>query len=415
MADPSFDADIAIIGYGPSGVSAANILGHEGVKTVIFERAKDIYQRARAVTINDWTLRCFQSVGLAEALLKDLDITHSLRWITFDGQVLNQIVMQPGQLGYASSYSIYQPVMEQTLRNGAERFAEHVTIKYGYEVVAVVQDETGVTITATDLATGAKTTTRARYALACDGGSSSVRDALGIAMLGDTLATRWVVIDTKVKRWWPNRHILTMWSDKKRPVVDIALGLGNHRWELPLEPHESEADFSTHDQLWRLLGTMGVTRDDVAIHQHAFYNHHVRHAEHWRSGRVFLVGDAAHLMPPWAGAGMQSGIRDAFNLCWKLLAVMQGRLPDTVLDTYQAERAPDVERYTQLSVGLGRIIKQELTPEEMAAMQPPPGEPPPPPPLVQPPAYAQGWFTGDTGPGGAVGLPSDSAPVSDTL
>jgi len=100
---------------------------------------------------------------------------------------------------------------------------------------------------------------------------------------------------------------------------------------------------------------------------------------------------------------MQSGIRDAFNLGWKLVEVLRGRLPDSVLDTYEPERAPDVEKYTQLSVGLGRIIKQELSDEELAAMQPPPGAPPPPSPLVEPPVLFAGWLTGDAGPTCAVG------------
>lgn len=403
MNDGSFDCDVAIIGYGPSGVSAANILGANGVRAVAFERWTDIYQRARAVTTNDWTLRCFQSVGLADALKAGMDETHSLRWKTYDGKVLNEIGFPGGNLGHYQSYSIYQPVMEQTLRDGAARFADHVDVRYGTDVVNLVQDTDGVTVTARDLATSETTTLRARYALACDGGSSSVRDRLGIPLLGDTVETKWVVIDAMVRNWWPDRHILTFWSDSKRPAVDIALSMGTHRWELPLQPGETEDDLTTHDQLWPLLNAMGVTENEVEIHQHAFYKHHIRRAERWRDGRVFLLGDAAHLMPPWAGQGMQSGIRDAFNLCWKLVEVLKGRLPDGLLDTYEPERAPDVERFTQISIGLGRIIKQELSEAELAAMQPPPGCEPPPSPLLEPPVLFSGFLTGPAGPDSAVG------------
>jgi 3-(3-hydroxy-phenyl)propionate hydroxylase len=148
---------------------------------------------------------------------------------------------------------------------------------------------------------------------------------------------------------------------------------------------------------------MGVTEKEVDIHQHAFYKHHIRRAERWRDGRVFLVGDAAHLMPPWTGQGMQSGIRDAFNLCWKIIEVLKGSLPDAVLDSYEPERAPDVERYTQIAVALGRLIKQELSDEEIAAMQPPPGGEPPPSPLLEAPVLLAGWLNGDPGPMSAVG------------
>jgi 3-(3-hydroxy-phenyl)propionate hydroxylase len=402
MAQQGYDADVAIIGYGPTGVSAANALGAAGVDVIAFERDAAIYPRARAVTVNDWTMRCFQSVGLHEQLLADMDVTAGLRWVTYDGQVLMHLTFPPTQTGFAASYAIYQPLMEQTLRDGAARF-DSVRVRYGIEVTGVEQDDDGVTISTTDAETGATTTTRVRYAIAADGGGSRTRQQLGVTLLGDTSPVTWVVIDARVKRWWPERHILTFWSDRQRPVVDIALARGNHRWEVPLRPDETVDDFRTNEQLWAVLEELGVSHDDVDIHQHAFYQHHSRMADRWRVGRVFLAGDAGHLMPPWAGAGMQSGIRDAFNLSWKLVEVLAGRLPESVLDTYQVERQPSVGFFTAVAEQLGRIIKQELSEEEMAALAPPPGEEPPLPPLLWPPLIEGGWVRGATGPDSAVG------------
>lgn len=401
--DTGYDTDVAIIGYGPSGVAAANALGSLGVWATAFERDREIYPRARAVTVSDWTMRLFQSVGLDTRVKADMDETSALRWLTYDGTQLMYLPFPPGQFGHATSYAIYQPMLEQALREGAERFGDKVRVEYGVEVIDVAQDADGVTVTARDLATGETSSTRARYALACDGGSSATREQLGIKLLGDTLDVRWIVIDAKVKRWWPNRHILTFWSDKQRPVVDIALARGNHRWEIPLNPGETDADFATQEQVWPLLEALGVSRDDVEIHRHAFYSHHIRTAERWREGRVFLVGDAGHLMPPWAGAGMQSGIRDAFNIAWKLAAVIDGRLSESVLESYEAERRPNVEFYTGVSIALGRIIKQELSEEEMAALAPKPDAEPELPPLLWPPTYPGGWFTGPVTPDSAVG------------
>ena len=399
-----FDADVAIVGYGPTGLAAALCLGHYGIKTVVVERDRDIYPRARAVTVSDWTMRCFQSLGLDGDLARDMDPTVALRWVTYDGHQLMRMDFPPSRLGrHPTSYAIYQPAMEQTLRRAAERHAGHVDVRYGAEAVDLAQDTEGVTLTVRDLAGGQTSTLRTRYLLACDGGGSATRERLGIRLVGETRDTKWVVIDARVKRWWPERHILTFWSDKRRPVVDIALAMGNHRWEFPLEPHESEADFATHDQLWTLLQSLGVSPEDVEIHQHAFYRHHVRHAERWRAGRVFLLGDAGHLMPPWAGAGMQSGIRDAFNLGWKLREVLRGALPEAVLDTYEAERAPNVAFYTGVAVQLGRIIQQQLSDEELAAMAPKPGEPPPEPPLLWNPWIEGGWLRGVPAPDSAVG------------
>ncbi|MFM0260095.1 bifunctional 3-(3-hydroxy-phenyl)propionate/3-hydroxycinnamic acid hydroxylase MhpA [Paraburkholderia sediminicola] len=401
----TFDADVVIIGYGPSGVAAANALGAYGVKTIAIERDRDIYPRARAVTVNDWTMRLFQSIGLDDQLSRNMDRTRALRWITYDGRELTHMEFPRSTLGHPRSYAIYQPVMEEILRRGVQRFQDHVTVRFGEELVDIAQNETGVTVTSRDKNSGVEHRIRARYALACDGGSSSTRERLGVKLLGETVETRWVVIDARVKRWWPHRNILTFWSDKKRPVVDIALALGNHRWEFPLEPHETDADFSTHEQLWKLLNSLGVTDNEVEIYQHAFYKHHVRHAETWRVGRVFLLGDAAHLMPPWAGQGMQSGIRDAFNLSWKLREVLAGRLPESLLDTYEIERAPHVAEMTAIAVEMGRIIKQQLSEEEMKALAAPPpsDQAPPEPPLLRPPVLRAGWVRGPLDEGSIVG------------
>ncbi|GAA0943053.1 FAD-dependent monooxygenase [Actinocorallia libanotica] len=380
-----YDVDVAIIGYGPSGVAAANTLGARGVSFTAFERDRDIYPRARAVTVNDWTMRIFQSFGADEAVKRDMDVMRALRWITYAGEELYRVDFPPSTLGgNARFYTIYQPLMEATLREHAERHTGG-SVRYGTEVVGVEQDADGVTVTARDLTTGRTTTTRARYALACDGGSSPTRELLGVQLDGDTLDVTWVVIDTYVKRWWPDRNLLTFWSDRDRPVVDIALARGHHRWEIPLRPEESRADFAAPGQIWPLLKAMGVSEDDVEIHQHAFYKHHLRTADRWRVGRVFLVGDAAHLMPPWAGSGMQSGIRDAFDISWKLTYVLDGRMPDAFLDTYETERRPNVALYTSLSDQLGKIVRLELSEEEMSELTAPPvaGEPAAEPPLIR--------------------------------
>lgn len=395
----TYDADIAIIGYGPSGVAAANVLGTYGLSAIAFDREADIYQRARAVTINDWTMRLLQVVGLDAVVNEVMDPTYELRWITYQQQELMRMNFPPGEFGHLRSYAIYQPLMEQRMRDGVDRF-DQVTAHLGVEVTGVEQDGDGVTVRTREVATGAESSYRTKYALACDGGSSRTREQLGIKLLGDTIPVRWIIIDARVKRWWPDRHVLTFWSDKDRPVVDIALGLGNHRWEVPLKPGETDADFSSEEQIWPLLESLGVSRDDVDIHQWAFYNHNIRMAERWREGRVFLVGDAGHLMPPWAGAGMQSGIRDAFDISWKLREVLAGRLPDSLLDTYEPERRPNVEFYTQVAIHLGKIIRAQLTPEEVAASAPPEGELPP---LLWPPTLEAGFIRGAPTPDSAVG------------
>ncbi|MET8468631.1 bifunctional 3-(3-hydroxy-phenyl)propionate/3-hydroxycinnamic acid hydroxylase [Streptomyces sp. NPDC006422] len=377
----SYDADVAIVGYGPTGVTAALTLASNGVSAVALERDQGLYPRARAVTVDDWTMRIFQDLGIDERVEKKIEPQRALRWVTYDGTQIMRVDRPPSTLGCsARAFNIYQPTMEAELRAAAAEFGDRVTVRYGAEVTDIAQDADGVTVTTEDTGTGERNTVRARYAIGADGGSSAVRSRIGCRLLGDTNDVTWVVIDCRVKRWWPDRDVLTFWSDTQRPVVDIALSAGNHRWEIPLLPGETSDDYPTSAEVWPLLEALGVTPDDVEIHQHAFYRHHVRMADTWRAGRVFLAGDAAHLMPPWAGAGMQTGIRDAHDLGWKLARVIKGELPDGWLDTYEAERRPSAAFYTELAVALGQVIKQEVSGVE--------------PPLNAEPVLRGGWLRG---------------------
>lgn len=358
MTTQPFDADVAVVGYGPSGVTAANFLGQYGVSTLVFERAKDIYSRARAVTMDEYTLRMLQQAGLDRALLADMDERTILRWKTYAGKEFLRITPSDSGFGQPSSPQIFQPAVEKTLRQGVERFTDSVTVNYGTEVTHVEQDQDGVSLTVRDRETGTEQVFRTRYLLACDGGSSSVRESLGMDLQGKTKPTTWLIVDAKVKKWWPERDLMTFWSDPVRPVVDIPLSLNHHRWELPLRGFEKKEDFESREALWKLLQPFGVSEENVEILQHAFYTHHILMAERWRNKRVFLIGDAAHMMPPWAGQGMQSGIRDAHNIAWKLREVLAGRMTEGLLDDYQKEREPHVREMTKLAQTLGFFIEE---------------------------------------------------------
>ena len=123
-----------------------------------------------------------------------------------------------------------------------------------------------------------------------------------------------------------------------------------------MRDEEDDRDLLNEDAIWKILNHQGITTDDVEILGFACYSHHVRFADRWRVGQVFLAGDAAHAMPPWIGQGMCARVRDVANLCWKLQAVLSGSLPEAVLDTYQAERLPHVKEVTNRAVKVGKVI-----------------------------------------------------------
>lgn len=349
------DCDVAIIGYGPTGETAALLLGRLGIETIVLERDPEPYAHARAVAVDDEVLRIWQRAGVAERLEQDMELDVHARWKTPKGKVTFETHPTQSDNGHTPLAMIYQPAMDAVLRDAIGQL-DGVDVRLGEEAVGIEQDRDGVRVTTRSLADGSERTVSARYVLACDGGSSGTRDRLGIRLKGTTYEEPWVVIDAKVKRWWPEHSALTFWADRDRPAVDIPTALGHHRWEFPLREGESREDARSEEFLWSYLGTHGVTREHIDIVRHVIYVHHLRRAEHWREGRVLLMGDAAHMTPPWAGQGMCAGVRDAGNLTWKLAVVLRGLAPEALLDTYQVEREPHVHEMQQVARFLGWLI-----------------------------------------------------------
>lgn len=349
--------DVAIIGYGPTGATAANLLGRMGLKVLVIERDPDVYNRARAISIDEEVLRVWQSVGLAERLQRDMLPGPPIAFVGSDGKPFFEWIITPKGSGHPAQQFIYQPAVDAVLREGVERFP-NVEILLHHECLRVVPKGNEVELMLADLTADTFTRVRASYVIAAEGGSSPTRGQLGIGYSGRTYAERWIVIDTTVIKEWDEHGRLRFHCKPSRPTVDCPTPLGHHRWEFPIREHEDEQKMSSHEEVWKILNAQGITKENVEILRSVVYSHHVRCADRWRVGRVFLAGDAAHAMPPWLGQGMSAGVRDAANLCWKLAAVLHGQAPDSLLDTYQTERHPHVAEITRRAVRMGWIITE---------------------------------------------------------
>src|ERR1700752_591177 len=349
--------DVAVIGYGPTGATAANLLGQLGLKVLVVERDSDVYSRARAISTDEEVMRIWQSVGLADRLQQDMLPDRPLNFVDANGVPFIDLKITPRGCGHPPQQFLYQPAVDHVLREGVARFP-NVEILLEHECLRATNTDSSVELMLADLRSDTFRRVRASYVIAADGGSSPTRGLLGVGYTGRTYTERWVVIDTKVIREWDGHDRLRFHCNPKRPTVDCPTPLGHHRWEYPARAGEDEKKLVTEEAVWEVLREQGITEDHVKILRAVIYSHHVRVADRWRVGRIFLAGDAAHAMPPWIGQGMSAGVRDVANLCWKLAAVLQGQAPDSLLDSYQAERKPHVTEVTRRACFVGRIVTE---------------------------------------------------------
>lgn len=348
------DCEVLICGFGPVGQLLALLLTDLGVDVIAVDEADEIYSLPRAAVIDDEVLRIFQAVGLDAAILKDAQAQKSVTFVTNGGKKYEVLRPAHGELGHPPLVSIHQPSMERTMVDAiAER--GQVDVRWGTRVESVDRAADHVDVYVRPTAGGRSTRIRSRYMVACDGGKSFVRRVLQIPFGGSTYSQRWLVLDGLLDKPLAKVQHPHFIGDVKRPTVSLPMSPGRHRWEWMLHPDEDAAEFETASRI-RELAAPYLTDEEVEFERAVVYTFHVRRAERWRAGRVFLAGDSAHLTPPFAGQGFSSGARDAQNLAWKLAAVLRGA-PTRLLDSYEVERRPHVTSMQNFAVRWGGVVQ----------------------------------------------------------
>jgi 3-(3-hydroxy-phenyl)propionate hydroxylase len=347
--------DVVIVGFGPSGAAAANAAGAFGLRTLVVERDLAIFERQRAIALDDEALRIIRGLGLFEEITAHMHLGVTARFVGLDNKPFLATPAEPtAYTGYPLANFFHQPTLEHALRDGLKRFAT-VEVNAGWTAEFVGQDADGVSLRLGN-ADGDRRELRARYVLACDGGSSPIRKQLGIPFAGTSYSEQWMDVQALVKRPLRRGPHFDFVCSPERPGVRCPCPGGYYRWEWRVNPGEDAEAMLAEDNVWKMLAAEGVTPDDVEIARTWSYTFHVRKAKQWRTGRVLLLGDAAHVMPPFAGQGISGAFRDAANVVWKLEAVIRGRASDRLLDTYQSEREPHHDAMTHRAVTFGRIV-----------------------------------------------------------
>ncbi|WP_224245113.1 bifunctional 3-(3-hydroxy-phenyl)propionate/3-hydroxycinnamic acid hydroxylase [Hyalangium gracile] len=342
---------VAIVGAGPVGLTLANLLGLRGIQTVVLERNAGTVEEARAVSLDDEALRILAATGLLDTLSADMILGARATYYDSDGGILFEVEPTQPAFGYPLISLFLQPRLEAGLAEGTRRF-EHVQVRFRHSVDRLTPEADGVVLEGYD-ADHRRFSLKASYVVGCDGGRSTVRSETGIQMVGSTYKERWLVLDAAGYTYGEPR--VRFFCDPARPTVSVPIPHGCHRWEFLLQPHETDEEMLAPEKLDALL-RRHIDPRSIQILRKVVYTFHARRAGRFRKGRILLAGDAAHLMPPFGGQGMCSGLRDAHNLSWKLDAVLQGRASDKLLDTYEAERSRHVREMTLGSTLLGQIV-----------------------------------------------------------
>ncbi len=355
------DSDVLVVGAGPVGMTAALALAARGLTVEIIERRSGPSDSPKAISLDDESLRLYQAVGIVDDVLAIVVPGTGTSYYDSDGALLfDGRSPQPLRLGYPFKNPFAQPDLEGVLYRALQR-DPHIEARFSSELLEIADD--GAAVRAEISSPEGQRTAHASYVIAADGGRSTVRQQLGITMTGRNFDDVWLVADTlhdASRERYGMHH-----GDPGRPHVVVPGLHGRCRYEFLLTAQEAgrldgEPPFELIQQL--VSRYRAITPDEVE--RAVTYRFHALNADSWRSGRIFLAGDAAHMMPPFAGQGLNSGLRDVANLAWKLEKVIGGRLNTDVLDSYELERRPHVAAVIASSVMLGRIV---MTPHDRVA------------------------------------------------
>ncbi|MFE1410999.1 rifampin monooxygenase [Streptomyces sp. NPDC085524] len=324
--------DVIVVGAGPTGLMLAAELRLHGVQVVVLERDAEPTRIVRALGLHARSIEVMDQRGLLDRFLA-LGTQYPV-----GGFFAGIPKSAPAHLDTAHPYTlgIPQPVTDRLLTEHATGLGAE--IRRGSELVAVSQDEHEVTV---ELADG--TRLRSRYLVGCDGGRSTVRKLLGIGFPGEPSRVDTLLAEVELTAS-PEELAAVMAEVRKTQLRFGAMPLGDGLYRV-VAPAEGVAEDRTVpptlDELKQQLRATGGT--DFGVHSPRWlsrFGDATRLAERYRSGRVLLAGDAAHIHSPAGGQGLNLGVQDAFNLGWKLAAEVAGWAPDGLLDSYHAERHP---------------------------------------------------------------------------
>ena len=347
-------SDVLIVGAGPTGKLLALHLGRRGHRVTIVERHPSAYALPRAVAFDDEIARVLADIGINpddDRAIEYLDEWYYL--INGAGERIAALDWTGRTVaGWHCHYFFNQPDLEERFTELLDAFAS-VTVLRGWEAVGLEQDTRQVRITCTD--GKVHRTLSASYLVGADGANSFVRAALELPITDLGFHYDWLIVDIRPRTPLKFESSILQICDTARPTTLMPAGPGRRRWEFMVLPGEDPGTMATEAVAWKLLQPW-VTPATALLERHTVWRFQAKWAESWRRGRALIAGDAAHLMPPFAGQGMCAGLRDAVSLAWRLDLVLRGESQPDLLDSFVEERKTHVRYFVQFSIDIGKAV-----------------------------------------------------------
>ena len=356
--------DIAIIGYGPVGATAANMFAAKGFSVIVVEPKKEIWDIPRAVHFDGQTQRIFQSMGIFDQIKKIIDPITGVNFLNRKGKKLLGISFEshPKVNGYYEGVMFNQPKFEKIIRDNALNF-NNIDFKIGAYVSKLESLNNTNNFEIIDCETNEASTFTSTYLIGSDGADSFIRKSLNVNLYDYKCDQDWIVVDYLVDKKYKildkSRYQI---CDYKRPTTLLPITDNHVRWEFKINPEDDVDKLETEESIrsfmsphmWRLNPDIDLNSGELI--RSSKYTFHGLLADNFKVNNCFLIGDAAHQMPPFMGQGMNSGCRDAENLLWKINGVLKGLYSSKILETYETERKPHVARITRAAIKMGSVI-----------------------------------------------------------
>ena len=351
-----------IIGYGPTGAVLAYLLGKQKIRTLVLEANSELINTPRAVHLDGETMRIFQSLNLHREVESCSRSDIELTFINDKDRILHQQdFSKVDQVnGWPNDFLFWQPALESAIRDRVCKL-ENVDVRQGWTMKSLKIAGEEVFVEAFNA--NNKEVFSSKYVLGCDGASSHTRKILDINQNNLGSEEPWLVCDLLLPKDIEVNNMAYQVCNPSRPLTIVPCNSNHIRWEFMLK-HDDNLSTIANDNSVRALMSPHIkrlnknlgTKDGVIIRSNV-YKFHSLVAKYFNKERVFLLGDAAHQMPPFLGQGMCAGIRDAYNLSWKLGGVLNYGWNESILNSYESERKPHVTEVIKKAIKIGDVLQ----------------------------------------------------------